>query len=211
VSEWKTEMKNLLATVAICLFGLSIGGQTKRTDFDSKHLEIRYDKFRDRSTVNTKPMNAAFQAGKNVYLCSMAVGYSIRNGEKSALAILFAPGGSGFLAHLNASLDPSLTRVFFSPNADVILLVGDNRYPLQRIDGGFFAPNGATIVAAEISTEAVDSISKAERWDIAVGSLEAHFARKRPFISKGAVNHSDRDKFRAIAAQYAKDIQPSSK
>ena len=204
-------MRYLVAILAISLFALSSAGQTKRSDFDSKHLEIRYDKFRDQTVINTKSMNIRFNAGKNVYLCSMAIGYSVRNGRKSGLAILFAPGGSGFLAHLNASLDPGLTRVFFSPNADVILLVGDNRYPLRRFDGGYFAPNGATIVAAEVSSEAVDAISQAERWDIAVGSLEAKFVDKMPFVAKGAINHSDRDKFKAITAQYAKDIQPSNK
>src|SRR5205807_2505945 len=167
--------------------------------------------FRDQTVINTKSMNIRFNAGKNVYLCSMAIRYSVRNAQKSSLAILFAPGGSGFLAHLNASFDPGLTRVFFSANADVILLVGDNRYPLKRFDGGYFAPNGATIVAAEVSTEAVEAMSKAERWDIAVGSLEAKFVDKMPFVSKGAINHSDKDKFKAITAQYAKDIQPSSK
>ncbi len=204
-------MRCLIATLAMCLFALSNVGQTKPTSFDSQHLEMRYDKFRDQTIINTKSMNIRFTAGKNIYLCSMAIGYSVRNGQKSGLAILFAPGGSGFLAHLNASLDPGLTRVFFSPNADVILLVDDNRYPLKRIDAGYFAPNGATIVAAEVPSEAVEAVSKAEHWDIAVGSLEAHFVSRMPFISKGAVNHSDQDKFRAITAEYAKDIQRASK
>lgn len=204
-------MRCLVAILAICLFALSNVAQPKPNGFDSKHLEIRYDKFRDQTVINTKSMNIRFNAGKNVYLCSMAIGYSVRDAQKSSLAILLAPGASGFLAHLNASLDPGLTRVFFSPNADVILLVGDNRYPLKRIDGGYFAPSGATIVDAEVPGEAVEAMSKAERWDIAVGSLEAKFVDKMPFVSKGAINHSDRDKFKAITAQYAKDIQPSSK
>jgi hypothetical protein len=204
-------VRYLIAALAILLLALGCVGQTKPTGFDGKHLEMRYDKFRDQTIINTKSMNIRFNAGKNVYLCSMAIGYSVRNGQKSSLAILFAPGGSGFLAHLNASFDPGLTRVFFSPNADVILLVGDNRYPLKRFDGGYFAPNGATVGAAEVSTDAVDAISQAERWDIAVGSLEAKFVDKMPFVAKGAINHSDRDKFKAIAAQYAKDIQPSNK
>ena len=155
-------------------------------------------------------MNIVFQIGKKVYFCSMAVGYSVRNGQKSSLAILFAQGATGFLKRLNASLDPDFTRAFFSHNADVIVLVADNRYPLNRFDGAYFAPNGDTIVAAEVPTEVVEAISKAERWDVAVGSLEARFVDKMPFISKGAINHSDRDKFRAIAVQYGKDIQPSS-
>lgn len=204
-------MRCLIATVAICLFAVSSVGQTKRQDFDSKHLEVPYDKFRDQTVVRTKSMNAVFQVGKKVYFCSMEIAYSVRNGQKSSLAILFAPGASGFLKRLNASLDPDFTRAFFSHNADVIVLVGDNRYPLNRFDGAYFAPNGDTIVAAEVPTEVVDAISQAQRWDVAIGSLEAKFLHKMPLIGKGAINHSDRDKFKAITAQYAKDIQPSSK
>ena len=156
-------------------------------------------------------MNIVFQVGKKVYFCSMVIGYSVRNAQKSSLAILFAPGATGFLKRANASLDPDFSRAFFSHNADVIVLVGDHRYPLNRFDGAYFAPNGDTIVAAEVPTEVVEAISNADRWDVAVGSLEARFVNKMPFITKGAVNHSDRDKFRAITTEYAKDIQTSSK
>jgi hypothetical protein len=105
-------MRCLVAILAICLFAIS-NGQTKPNGFDSKHLEIRCDKFRDQTVINTKSMNIRFNAGKSAYLCSMAIGYSVRNAQKSSLAIFLAPGASGFLAHLNASLDPGLTRVFF--------------------------------------------------------------------------------------------------
>jgi hypothetical protein len=200
-------MRYIIAILAIGLFALSTAGQTKRTDFDSKHLEIHYDKFRDQTIVRTKSMNIVFQVGKKVYFCSMVVGYSVKNCQKSSLAILFAPGATGFLKRTNASLDPDFTRAFFSHNADVIVLVGDHRYPLNRFDGAYFAPNGDTIVAAEVPTEVVEAISNAESWDVAVGSLEARFVSKMPFIGKGAINHSDRDKFRAITAQYTKDVQ----
>jgi hypothetical protein len=208
-------MKRIITMIAILaafsLFGISGAGQSKPRGFDSKHLEIHYDKFRDQTVVRTKSMNIAFQVGKKVYFCSMVVGYSVRKGQKSSLAILFAPGASGFVKRLNASLDPDFSRAFFSHNADVIVLVGDNRYPLSRFDGAYFAPNGDTIVAAEIPAEVVEAISKAEKWDVAVGSLEARFVNKSPFIAKGAINHSDGDKFRAITAQYAGNIQTPSK
>src|SRR5713101_4637198 len=112
-------MRYLIATIAICLFALSSVGQTKLNDFDSKHLEIHFDKFRDQTIVRTKSMNAVFQVGKKMYFCSMVIGYSLRNGQKSSMAILFAPGATGFLKRANASLDPDFTRAFFSHNADV--------------------------------------------------------------------------------------------
>lgn len=74
-------------------------------------------------------------------------------------------------------MDPEIAKVFFSPNADVILLVADKRYPLKRVDGVAFAPNGSTLVAAEVPSEGVEAISRAESWDMAVGSLEAHYSK----------------------------------
>lgn len=186
----------LFAATFIISLCLPATGQQKPTDFDKKHLESHYDKFRDQTVVIAKPMNAAFEAGKKKYLCSMTVGYVIKDSVKSNLVIMFMPGGSGFLAGLARKLDPSIAQVFFSPSSDVILLVNEKRYPLNRIDGTAFAPNGATVVVAEIPSEAVKAISEAVRWDIAVGPLEAHY-------SKRATNYY-RDKFKAITADYGK-------
>jgi hypothetical protein len=190
-------MRLITAIATICLLAISATGQQPAAKFDKKHLESHYDKFREQTTVIAKPMNAAFESGKKKYLCSMTVGYAVKGGVKSSLAIMFAPGGSGFMASLARKLDPEIAGVFFSPNSDVILLVNEKRYPLQRIDGVAFAPNGSTVVVAEIPLEAVKAISEAVRWDIAVGPLEAHY-------SKRATSYY-RDKFKAITAAYEQD------
>ncbi len=190
----------LLSIAAICLISTCTLAQSSSADFDSKHLETHYDKFRDQTIVRAKLMNAAFEYGKKKYLCSMTVAYTIKDGMKTSMAILFEPGGSGLMASMARKLDPEIAQVFFSPTSDVILLVNDKRYPLNRIDGGAFAPNGSFIIVAEIPEEAVIAISEAVRWDIAVGPLEAHYSRR-------ATSYY-RDKFKAIAADFAKPGKP---
>ena len=166
-------MKVLILAIALSLTAVTSAQEKKKAEEKRDGLVITYDKFRDRTFVRTERFDLVFKGGKKGFICSAFFAY-IKEDPSPGIVLVVSPGAGTAFGSFAESIDDR-KRVYFAPDADVILLVGGERHKLGRVTKDYgLTPDGDLrgSVFVQVPVEVVHALSVAEKWEMAIGSLE---------------------------------------
>jgi hypothetical protein len=195
-------MNQFIILIALAFGGpilLQQGKQAQTTEING--VVILHDKFRDRKTVATKPIDILLVSGKQSYICNAIFGYSVEPDKTvSPMWLLISPGGTGIRSAMAEGLAPKMGGVYLSPDSDVVILIEGQPHRLGKVSKDLrFHPSGELdrSVNVEIPAEVFQAIVKAPELEMAVGPLETK-------ISKRMMN-GIREKLTTLERQFQSD------
>ena len=152
--------------------------------WESKHLIKTYDKFRRLTVLQSKPDDVRAKVGKAESAVSMSASVVFEKSTKpTTVLLIFSPQTVSFAGGSFAEAFRLKTggKIFFKREAEVILLVGNERIKLNFTDKAFpidGAGNLQEIFAVVMSLPTFEKMISAQKWEMLIEDVVIDFTER---------------------------------